>query len=341
MMPALQTWHELAAAPGLKTGWNARRLAATSSAGILLAVRNPDDVPALLVEVSTAAVPPVAEYPSAEGFQVFPESIVAGPKGRVRLCLMLANERYRDVFGVLVEDVVTDLGNRREEADVVRGFLARVRAWQVFMRRHGPSPLAVEVQIGLIAELLFLRDRLFRAMPVNAAIVAWMGPLGGPQDFMLPRVAIEVKASSGVQEIKISSLAQLDTHLCQKPILLCWMDLTAGAEPAGFSLPRVISELRETLNREDPSALKTFQERLFEVGYLDAHEKHYEGRFYKLRATTFYAVSGAFPRIERDDVREGVVSCSYVIGLSGCEAFELPATEANDLIQGDACDRRA
>lgn len=337
MTPALQIWSELAATPALAAGWNARRLSASSSAGILIAIRKPEDVPALLIEVSTTAVPPITEYPSAEGFQVAPESIAAGPTGRVRLCLILANERYRDVFGVLVEDVVADLRNRQDENDVVRGFLARLRGWQVFMRRHGPSPLPVEEQVGLTAELLFLRDRLVGEIPAQAAVSAWVGPLGAPQDFMLPQVAVEVKASaSGIKEVQISSLAQLDTQLCPKPILLCWMDLVAA--PAGVSLPQIISELRRTLSREDPAALRVFEERLLEVGYLDAHEKHYVGRLYRLRATTLYSVLGAFPRVERGEVREGVLSCSYVIGLSGCDAFDIPPAEADRLIRGGARD---
>jgi hypothetical protein len=336
MTSARQAWRELAEGRASEPGWNARRTAAACSAGILIAVRKPDDVPALLIEVSTLAVPPIAEYPSAEGFHVIPESMAAGPRGKVRLCLVLANSRYQDVFGVLVDDVVEDIRNRTQEDDVVRGFLARLRAWQVFMRRHGPTPLSAESQIGLFAELLFLRDHVLTAMPAHSAIGAWVGPLGRPQDFQLEQVAIEVKASAGgLKEVQISSLEQLDTALCGTPVVLCWADLASAPEPLGIHLPRLVAELKAVMSEGEGPALKLFEERLLELGYLDAHEKHYAGRLYRLRTMTFYRVSGAFPRIERGDVRQGVMSCSYMIGLSGCEAFEVSAVEVDHLIRRD------
>jgi len=172
------------------------------------------------------------------------------------------------------------------------------------------------------------------------AVAAWAGPLGAAQDFLLPLVAVEVKASTvaGTREIQISSLAQLDARLSQKPIVLCCVDLALASGAGALSLPRIVAELRSALGRTGPNALKLFEERLLEVGYLDAHEKYYEGRQYRLRGMTFYSVSGAFPRIERSDVRDGVTSCSYVINLSGCAEFELSATEADRLVRGGASD---
>ena len=220
------------------------------------------------------------------------------------------------------------------EDDVVRGFLARLRSWQIFMRRHGASPLDLEAQIGLIAELLFLRDHVLWALPPQAAVSAWVGPLGRPQDFSLEGAVVEVKASTvGVKEVQISSLDQLDMSQGGKPIVLCWTELLSAAGPLAFDLPHVIAEVRGIAGRE-PAALRLLDERLLEVGYLDAHERHYAGRRCQLRAMTFYYVSGAFPRIERGDVRSGVTSCSYVIDLSACEHFEISAAETDRLIRG-------
>ena len=98
-------------------------------------------MPALLVELRAKAVPPIVEYPAARGFEVFPEPIDPGPRGRVRLCLILTDARFRDVFGVLVDDIIANLRDCPREDDVVRRMLARLHVWQVFMRRHGPGEL--------------------------------------------------------------------------------------------------------------------------------------------------------------------------------------------------------
>jgi hypothetical protein len=338
MTSVQEIWNELAAPSRNETGWNARRVGGSSSAGILLAVRKPDNIPALLIEVPALAVPPIAEYPTAEGFHVVPEPMISGPKGRVRLCLVLADERYGDVFSTLVDDVIADLAHWSRDEDLVRGLLARLQAWQIFMRRHGPSRLETEAQIGLAAELFFMRDWILARIPARETVAAWTGPLGSPQDFILPGVAIEVKASTTPQgqEIRISSLEQLDSHRCRTPLLVCWMKLAPEAEPLGASLPRIISELRETLGSKDRAALGLFEERLLEAGYLDAHAKHYEQRLYRTQIVKLFSVSGAFPRIERNEVREGILSCSYMIRLSTCGAFEVSAAEADHLIRQSA-----
>jgi hypothetical protein len=202
------------------------------------------------------------------------------------------------------------------------------------MRRHGPTPLDVEAQIGLMGELLFLRGHVLSALPPRAAVTSWVGPLGRPQDFSLEGAAVEVKASTvGGGEVQISSLEQLDTSHGGKPIVLCWAELLSAGGPQAADLPQVVAEVRGIVARE-PEAARLFDERLLDVGYLDAHERHYAGRLYQLRAMTFYHVSGAFPRIERPDIRDGVISCSYVIDLSACENFEISRAETNRLIRG-------
>jgi hypothetical protein len=150
----------------------------------------------------------------------------------------------------------------------------------------------------------------------------------------LEGAVVEVKASTaGVEEVQVSSVEQLDTSHSGKPIVLCWVELLSAAGPPAVDLPQIVAEVRDIAGRE-PTALRLLDERLLEVGYLDAHERHYVGRLYHLRAMTFYQVSGAFPRIERGDVRDGVTSCSYVIDLSACEHFEISAAETNLLIRG-------
>ncbi len=336
MTVAQQTWKELAALSGQSQGWNARRVNASSSAAIFFAIRSPENVPALLVEVSAISVPPIVEYPAAEGFQLQPEPMAPGPRGRVRLCLVLANEQYRDVFAVLVEDVIAGLCDQPQEEGVVRNLLARLHVWQVFMRRHGAGELGLEAQTGLAGELLFMRDRILGRIPARETIDAWVGPLGGPQDFILPAVALEIKAStmSMPQEVPISSLEQLDTERCAVPLLLCLLKVTAGVGAGGESLPQIVMGLRELLIRQDPVARGRFDERLLEVGYLDVHAHHYDQRLFRIHAVTPYRVAGAFPRIEVSDVREGILSCRYGIQLSSCSTFEIAEAELDNLIEG-------
>jgi len=328
-------WDELAASSGPEPGWHARRVADVSDAGMLAAIRRPDGVPALLVELRATAVPPVAEYPVAEGFEVLPEPIIPGPRGRVRLCLILTDPRFREVFTVLADDIIENFRGCPREEDVVRQMIARLHVWQAFMRRHGPGELDLEAQAGLAAELVFLRDRVLGWVPAAEAIASWEGPRGGHQDFVFSTVAVKIKGSAAlsVEEVRVSSLEQLDADRSGMPIVLCRMGFSRGGSGSA-SLPEIVHELRARLLREDAVAKGAFEERLLDAGYLDAHADHYRHLRYTLRKTDLYQVRDAFPRLGRGDVRQGVLSCSYVIQLSGCGAFEIGDPELEHLIKG-------
>jgi len=168
---------------GQKPGWHARRLHPGAVCDILAALLQPEQKPALLLEVSTRAVTHVAEYPGSHGFAVFPEPVQPGPQGRVRLCLVLAETGYRDVFEVLAEDVAQVVANTRTEEEAVRSFLARLHVWQRFMQKYGAGGLSPEAQTGLFGELAFFETQLLERLPVWDTVETWQGPVGGIQDF--------------------------------------------------------------------------------------------------------------------------------------------------------------
>ena len=91
--------------PEEQEGWQTRRIHPDSVSDVFVAFRFPDRIPALLLEVDSAVIGVVGEYPSARGFEVFAEPIVPGPRGRTRLCLVLDDDHYFDVFEVLADDV--------------------------------------------------------------------------------------------------------------------------------------------------------------------------------------------------------------------------------------------
>src|SRR5262249_25067588 len=155
-----------------------------------------DRSPALLIEVAARTIPPIVEYPSGRGFRLYPETVTPGPRGQVRLCLVLTDSAFADVFSILAHDVAETVARTSSEQDAVRSFIARVRVWQGFMNRHGPDGLSSEAQTGLFAELSFLESIvLARLLPADA-IQAWTGPSGGAQDFVMGRTAIEIKATT-------------------------------------------------------------------------------------------------------------------------------------------------
>ena len=330
-----EIWEALATGSdtaGQEEGWQYRRIHPDAVCSVLVALRQPSTVPALLMEIDAQAIEVVGEYPSARGFDVYPETVTPGPRGRTRLCLVLADAGYRDVFEVLANDVAEEISSAPGEGEAVRAFMARLHVWQNFMRKHGAQGLGQEAQIGLFGELYFLADHLLDRAPAFDAVDAWKGPSGGNQDFKLGERCVEIKSTTVVPpvSVNIASMTQLDETLVNL-LLLCHVSLAAGGS-GGESLPELIERLRATIEIEDASALDGFNAKLIEAGYLDTHTELYSDRQYTVRATRFFKVAGGFPRIASGDIREGISECAYTIVLAACAPFEVESTEATAMM---------
>lgn len=331
MVSAGEIWDELTTTidrVAQKDGWHIRRIYPDADSNIFVALRQPGAVPALLVEVDAINIEMVGEYPSAKGFELYPESVSPGPRGRTRLCLVLADTRYRDVFEVLVNDVSERTILTPGEGEGVKTFLARLHIWQNFMKKHGVEGLTKEAQIGLFGELLFLATHLVNRLPAHDSVKAWKGPSGGSQDFNMEGRCVEVKSTIVIPPVtvNISSITQLDETLVEL-LLLCHSSLVLD-EYNGESLPELVDRLRTTIRVQDVSALDDFNAKLIEAGYLDSHRELYSDMRYKHRKTAFFKVTEDFPRITSRDLRVGISECSYVVILTACAPYEVETTEA-------------
>ena len=331
MASAGEIWDELATpsdqeAP--KDGWYVRRICPDAVSDVFVALRQPGAVPALLVEVDATAVDVVGDYPSARGFQLYPESVTPGARGRTRLCLVLADTRYRDVLEVLVNDVSERIAVAPGEGEAVKAFIARLHIWQNFMRKHGVEGLTKEAQIGLFGELLFLVDYLLDLVTAHDAVNAWKGPAGGNQDFDIGRRCVEVKSTTVIPPVTvdIASMTQLDETLVEF-LLLCHVSLVLDGGD-GESLPELVDRVRATIQIQDVSALDGLNAKLIEAGYLDSHSELYSDTQYRHRETRFFKVTNGFPRIAARDLRGGISECCYKVLLAACAPYEVAGTEA-------------
>lgn len=100
-----ETWREIRRAATDRHGWVVRRLFPETQFEILAGRRGVDDAEALLFEVASRSIHPSSDMPECIGFQLHVEPIEAGPGGRSRLCLVLKDRRYLEVFATLAQDV--------------------------------------------------------------------------------------------------------------------------------------------------------------------------------------------------------------------------------------------
>ena len=254
------------------------------------------------------------------------------PGGRVRLCLMLKDQRYRDVLGTLGDDVAAAVALSPTETHGVKALLGRLNTWVRFVSRFGPNHLSDEQQVGLFAELLYLTTEVIPNLDAAAAVRSWRGPYREAHDFRFRLAAVEIKASSTQtpQSFRVANLDQLDTD----PVdLLLVLHVSVNANsPTGRSLPEIVNQARTVLVASDPAAASDFDISLLEVGYLDAHADGYNRRFETTRLLWLRVVEG-FPRLTRSSVAVGITDAVYSVSIQSCMPFAVDAALARKLIQ--------
>ena len=221
-----------------------------------------------LTEVSDTIV---ANLPSARGLDVV---LIRSENEQTGFTIQLAlrEQRFGTVFDALIRDIIEVIANAQSESDAVAAFISRLQHWQKFLERIGPDGLSREAQQGLYGELWFLRERLVSLVGPYPALLAWAGPGGAHQDFLLQSCAIEVKTTSTKepQQLIIQSERQLDdTGLAALFLLHLSIDVR---ENVGESLVLIINSLRQLLTI-DTAALELYEDRLFEAGFL-RHNPH-------------------------------------------------------------------
>jgi hypothetical protein len=285
----------------------------------------------MLFEVSSKSVPPSADLPDCIGFELAVETIAPGPNGRVRLCLLLKESRYKEVFSALAIDVSGAVANSPSEAAGVRMLLGRLHTWERFIRRFGNSHLSDEEQLGLFAELQFLESEVLLHMEPASAIQAWRGPYREPHDFRFRSAGVEIKASTArvPTSIKIANLDQLE--LGSLDLLLVQHVLFRVDVPSGRTLPSIVDQIRALL-ATDAAAASAFDDALVEAGYLDAHSEVYRHR-YTVQKATWFNVAGDFPRLTRNTIPPGIAEATYSIALQSCVGHTLDQSVATAMLR--------
>jgi len=325
----LSAWRALGGSAGGAEGWSTIPLALTGPRRLRAGRHFPGNEEALLVGFTSVNVPPAAQLPQGQGFLVSKVDLGAEGSGGIWLALSRRSGGSLDMFTMMALDIIATLnaGIATAEERLFQLFLARIRAWQDFMRRGTDTTLGPEAEIGLFGELVFLRSMIEAGLPSAVAIEGWLGPMNGIQDFVLGGGAVEVKttiATAGFPAT-IGSLDQMDDSTRQ-PLFLAAVRICLDA--TGMSLPTIIEDTR-TLLSEDPAARHTFNIKLIHAGYLDAVSEHYKRTFAHVSTRILHVAEG-FPRLTRARVPSQIIQARYELDIDGINTGTVAVRTALD-----------
>lgn len=235
--------------------------------------------------------------------------------GRWSLRLSLLEGQLMPVFAALCRDIVACTRSGIDEARLGQVVVQRLVHWRSLLDRDAAG-LGEATLRGLIGELLVLRDRLLPTLRLTEAISSWRGPLGAPQDFVLPDGRrIEVKTvGPHADQVRVNGLAQLDG--CGDPLTL--MVVRAESSPpdalGAVSAPALILEVRDLFTAE-PEAIAAFDAALSGLGWHE-HPSHHAVAL-RIVAVDSHEVEPGFPLLTRSTVPSGVLDADYAIALPG------------------------
>lgn len=307
-------------------GWRVISLPAAGPVAVQAGRRSPDDSEAILLDFPSARLAPTEKLPEGQGFAV--ERAEPDFPGMLRLALTRRAAGSTELFATMARDVVGALDEAAsggaDEGKLLRIVLARVGAWQEFMRK-GSQSLSPEAEIGLLGELTVLRAIVQAGVPPVIATESWTGPLDGVQDFELGTGAFEVKATLASVGFPawIRSLEQLDDSTRQ-PLFVVAVRLRQTE--AGESLPAIVRSMRAA-TEGDGEAARLLDERLLAAGYFDGHADRYVRQF-ALAGMRLIEVNDEFPRLTLGNVPAGIVSVTYEIDLDKTAGQSLTAADA-------------
>ena len=329
----LDAWRRLGEEPAQATGIQRVRLDTEAAADIFACVFWPSGRPGLLIEGDGAHRPADDRIPTCRGVRTVHE-IVAAPRERTVLSVMLEDDRLLDIFAVLSADLVEAAIAPGTVAAALRRCINRLCMWQGLFERVPAEGMSEERQRGMLGELLILETLFLQHLDPIVAVTSWVGPDPAHQDFIHGGTAIEVKTSLAKRHarIVIANEKQLDERP-HRALVLAHLRLDESAS-LGEALPMVVERLRQAL-AADPVTSRMFDDRLMLGGYLDVHAPLYLPNRWRMSSTRFYRVHGDFPRLTDNNLPPGVGDIRYSIIADDLGAFEISQAETAALLEAE------
>lgn len=250
-------------------------------------------------------------------------TLIECENGIWELFMRLLDAAQVDIFKALCSNlmVATRSLKRSQDGAGIQIILNRLKRWQELLKARKEKLLSQSQIIGLFGELLFFKDFMLTRLSPMEALMAWRGPYGDEQDFLIGRWMIEVKTqlSSSDRKLHISSVDQLDISSGQ--ILICYQTLGIAGDKdiAAHSLNSLVDELMVLFNQEQSEVTDMLQAILIEFGYIRREE--YDDARWMLHERVYYHVTDEFPALRATMMPTGVEDVRYSIKVEACTPF--------------------
>ncbi|MBI5538927.1 MAG: PD-(D/E)XK motif protein [Bacteroidia bacterium] len=235
-----------------------------------------------------------------------------------------------NIFELVISDICDKIIKINDRNNLNSTLINVLNEWKIFFEKQENEILSIERQKGLIGELHFLKDYLFKKYSFTNSLLYWTGSDRTNHDFQILSNAIEVKATSSKQHKKfnISSEKQLDNTGLDH-LFISLFSFNVHNNMPDKTLPAFVKEINFQI-QDDPIASYLFQIKLAKYGYNELHNDKYLNSF-SLFDVKFFEVVDGFPRLLQCDLPEGVGDLKYSVVVSACSPFEIKTDIINHI----------
>lgn len=231
------------------------------------------------------------------------------------LFFSLENTDLLEYFCTFCDDLINSILEIIDENTAYKVLCQRYLSWKKLFRPNQGRLNENEI-MGLIGELLFLRDRMFPNHGLDVSLDSWTGPEYTHKDFSLDDEWYEVKTISvGKSTVKISSLEQLDSDV--RGVLAIYELEKMSSTFNGIRLNDMVSQIISNLNSHQRD---TFMGKLSQFGYDFLPE--YNNYVYSLSSCNQYQVANDFPRLKKADIPISIQRVQYDIIIAEIDKFK-------------------
>lgn len=241
---------------------------------------------------------------------------------KTHLIIRLTNIQQWSIFKSFCLDLIESIDKYADETNQLEEFKFRLLNWKKFWKKAKNDILEKEQIKGLIGELYFLKEYLFKKTSPSNALRSWVGHAGHPQDFSYNNNCYEIKVhDESISQIKISSKEQLTQN--SNNLYLVTYSVAASKEIGSINLINLIRSIKEMLDVNEAEILET---QLANVGY--SYNKKYEEHSYIISTPKFFNASNEdFPKITSSMVNSSITELNYKIPIEVLQRFLIKENE--------------
>lgn len=228
----------------------------------------------------------------------------------------LKDDEMSGLFYKFCDDIIEQTRDLKDIRDGYRAVTARFFQWKKMFVLSRNTFLTEPEIMGLIGEILFLKNILSKEIGLSEALKSWSGQELTHKDFSCDNRWYEVKTiNRGNPNVRISSLEQLDSEKEGELIVFSMEKMSAAYN--GVTLNKLILETRQMfLSREESD---DFLAKVALQGY--EYNNYYDDFVFEISNVMRYAVGKEFPKLTSANVPKAIFKASYDISLSEIQSF--------------------